>query len=476
MTNDQETGSHANDSDAVRSTIPTEGVGYPSGSGDSEQQHREDGYGHGGGKLKQQAEHAAIITPPASNGSAASINQMSSRRTTMQKTVLFVWECGAGMGHLVQIRPVAQELRRRGNRVFVAARDVARAAPLFEGSGIVLFPAPFKLGRPIDGPAVPCSVAHILHNVGWDNAAGLGGLVDAWRAIYELVKPDVIVCEHSPTALLAARGFNARRVIMGTGFFCPPDQSPLPNLRPWEAVDPAKLSADEAAVLRRANDVLAQRRRPQLQRLGQLFSQVDGTLLTTFKELDHYVNRAGDARYFGCPTDLPGKAPQWPAGSGKRIIAYLKPFPALPHLLTRLKGMGCPTIIICDGIDASLRHQFTCGTMHFETGRLDMQSMVQTCDAAVLNANHATAAAMLLAGKPLLLLPIFLEQQILAERIVGLGVAVSAASERAKEVVSGLEQLVGNKMLGAYAAGFGKRHDDFDAARKTEEMASLIEG
>jgi UDP:flavonoid glycosyltransferase YjiC (YdhE family) len=83
---------------------------------------------------------------------------------------------------------------------------------------------------------------------------------------------------------------------------------------------------------------------------------------------------------------------------------------------------------------------------------------------------------MLLAGKPLLLLPIFLEQQILAERIVGLGVAVSAASERAKEVVSGLEQLIGNKMLGAYAAGFGKRHDDFDAARKTEEMASLIEG
>ena len=32
----------------------------------------------------------------------------------MQRTVLFAWECGAGMGHLANIRPIAKELRRRG--------------------------------------------------------------------------------------------------------------------------------------------------------------------------------------------------------------------------------------------------------------------------------------------------------------------------------------------------------------------------
>lgn len=394
----------------------------------------------------------------------------------MKRTVLFAWECGAGIGHLVQIRPIAEELRRRGHRVFLAARDVARAAAVLEGCGVTILAAPFNLGPAIDGPQVPCSFAHILHNIGWDAEAGLGGLVDAWRAIYELVKPDVIVCEHSPTALLAARGFSARRFRMGIGFCCPPDQSPLPNLRAGEAVDSAKLADDEAAVLQRANEVVHQRRWPELMRIGQLFSQVDGTLLTTFKELDHYIDRPGDPRYFGCPTDLPGKTPHWPEGLGKRILAYLKPFAALPHLLVRLKGMGCPTIVICDGIDASLREQFRCKTMHFETGRLDMRSMVQTCDAAVLNANHATAAALMLASKPLLVLPIFLEQQILAERIVALGGAISAASDRPKEVVSGLEQLIGNKTLEACAAGFGRRYHAFDAARKTGEMASRIEG
>jgi hypothetical protein len=134
-----------------------------------------------------------------------------------------------------------------GHRVLLAARDVARAAAVLEGSGVTLLAAPFKLGQAIDGTRTPCSFAHILHNIGWDTAAGLGGLVDAWRAIYELVTPDAIVCEHSPTALLAARGCAARRFMMGIGFCCPPDESPLPNLRPWEAVDPAKLAADEAA-------------------------------------------------------------------------------------------------------------------------------------------------------------------------------------------------------------------------------------
>jgi hypothetical protein len=393
----------------------------------------------------------------------------------MQRAVLFTWECGAGMGHLVNIRPIAEQLRRRGNRVFVAARDVARAVALFEGSGIVLLPAPFKLGWPIDGPALPCSFAHILHNVGWDNAAGLGGLVDAWRAIYELVKPDVIVFEHSPTALLAARGFAVRRVVMGTGFFCPPDQSPLPNLRPWAAVDPAKLAADEAAVLGCANDVLAQRRWPGLDRLGRLFSDVDDTLLTTFRELDHYANRGGEPHYFGCPIDLPGKAVNWPEGSGKRVIAYLKPFAALPHLLIRLKGLGCPTLIVSDGIDASLRQQFTCRTMRFETDRLDLRAVAETCDVGVLNATHGTAAALLLAGKPLLLLPLFLEQQILSRRIAELGAAVAAPLDHPKAIVAGLERLMADDSLVRAAVAFSKRHRDFDPTRETDEMATRID-
>src|SRR5581483_9954164 len=42
----------------------------------------------------------------------------------------------------------------------------------------------------------PVNLAHILHNMGWHDAAQLGGLVAAWRSLFELLKPDVVVFDH----------------------------------------------------------------------------------------------------------------------------------------------------------------------------------------------------------------------------------------------------------------------------------------
>ena len=393
----------------------------------------------------------------------------------MPKTVLFAWECGGGLGHLMQIRPIAMELRRHGARVVVAVRDVSRAGAVFAGSDITLLAAPFRLGLPTAPSPMPCSFAHVLHNVGWDSQAGLGGLADAWRATYELVRPDVIAFDHSPSALLAARGFAARRVVIGSGFCCPQDQAPFPNLRLWQAVDPAALAADEAATLSRANGVLAGRRWPPLQRLGQLYSEVDRTLLTTFAELDHYPDRPGDPRYYGSSATPPGKSPRWPGGSGKRVAAYLKPFAALPHLLIRLKGLGCPALIFADGIDPAIRSQFTGPTMRFETEWLDLPALSEGCDVAVLNATHGTTAAMLRAGKPMLLLPHFLEQQILAMRVREMGAAVDAPVDQPKAVVQGLERLLASDDLRNRALAFADRYRNFDPVRENEQMVAHIE-
>ncbi len=87
-------------------------------------------------------------------------------------------------------------------------------------------------------------------------------MVQAWKNIYRAVQPDVIVFDHSPTALLAAHGTPVRRALLGAGFFCPADQSPLPNLRPWTSPDPAQLALDEACVLNHINLVLSTARQP----------------------------------------------------------------------------------------------------------------------------------------------------------------------------------------------------------------------
>src|SRR6185369_2025198 len=101
----------------------------------------------------------------------------------------------------------------------------------------------------------------------------------AWRNLIRSVGPDLIVCDYSPTALLAARDFpEVRRAVIGSGFCVPPDDAGDGGTRrPWAPLRPALLAADptrarvvEAEILDRVNWVLGGWGREPIGRLGRL--------------------------------------------------------------------------------------------------------------------------------------------------------------------------------------------------------------
>ncbi len=388
-------------------------------------------------------------------------------------TVLLSWELGSGLGHLMRLLPLARGLCQRGHRVVAALRDLSRAGNVFGGLNVVCLQAPIKTHVGAGRFDPPRTFAHILWNSGFGEFDELLTMTAAWRSLYGYVRPHLIVFDHAPTALLAARGFPARKALVGNGFFCPPDVCPLPDLRPWLPDDSVRLRENERQVLDNANRVLAAQGQPCLARLSQLYREVDESYLATFQELDTYPERSA-AHYWGAWPNLDGKPPVWPDGRGKRVFAYLRPFAALPRLLSQLNASRCPTLMYGDGLDRSVPARFRSATLRLENERLALAEVGKQCDLAILNGTHGTTISMLLAGKPILQLPICLEHAHNSLRTSHLGAALCANLTKPRQIEEALDILLRSTEHEEAARRFAARYAHFWPEEQINGMACSI--
>ena len=366
--------------------------------------------------------------------------------------ILFCWELGGGSGHISRSVPIIRLLREREHEVYFALRDVSRAPAALSRWGVKILQAPYQLYAPERLIEPTFTYPQLLHNVGYSNSSWLRSLTEAWLNLYRLVNPEIIVADHSPTALLAARGSAAKRVCIGTGFSVPPNVSPLPALQRYEGDDRA-LIEDEVRVM----DVIrAASRELELEAprsIGEMFANVDEVILTTLRELDHYSARPGSALWGVGPTTGTAR-PDWPAGTNRRIFAYLKQGPGLVAMLTLLNKLSLPTVVCYDGIDSATRTRFTSETLRFQEGHVDLQVAGRECFAAVLNATHGATSALLLQGKPVMLLPQNLEQEVLARKVAGLELGVCAEPGVDRSVFGAFAELLNEERFRDNAANF----------------------
>lgn len=377
--------------------------------------------------------------------------------------ILFAWELGAGMGHVAPYLPLIKKLRKNGHQVAFALRNLQFAETTLGAHQIPYFQAPVMLGKAKDEIKAPHTFAQILHNVGYENVDELAGLAKAWRQLFDQYRPDLILYDHSPTALLASRGLKCKKIILGTGFFIPPDVSPLPILRKQPKPDLAVLAADEKRIHANINQVLQRLGSAPIERISQLY-EADEQVLLTFRELDHYIGRQGTkVNYWGISNPSMGIAPVWPKGEGKHIYAYLKPFNTIPALLHKLKQLQTPTLIYAPEVDNKIKKEFSCDTLHFVEAPLDLRKIANSCDVAITNANHATVITLLLAGIPQLLLPLHFEQSLVAENIERMGAGLSAPMRHPEGMAMKLQAVLTEPRFKEGARNFAKRYSKFNA-------------
>ena len=86
-------------------------------------------------------------------------------------TILFAWELGGGLGHLMQMAALAHALVARGHRVVAAVRELRRAPAVFP-PGVILLPAPVSAWAPPEPIRPVVTYAQLLSNVTWGRGAG----------------------------------------------------------------------------------------------------------------------------------------------------------------------------------------------------------------------------------------------------------------------------------------------------------------
>lgn len=388
--------------------------------------------------------------------------------------ILFTWELGGGMGHVAPYLPLIEGLRQQGHTVAFVLRNLKFAESVLGVRGIPYFQAPVMLGNtpPEINPAH--TFAQILNNVGYVDTDLLTGLTRAWRQLFESYKPDVILYDHSPTALLASRHLPCKKVVFGTGFFIPPNVDGIPILRDKPKPDPKALLADEKRILGNINQVLQRVGGPVIDRISQLY-EADEQVLLTFREIDHFkVRQKQDVCYWGISRPNSGIDPVWPDAEGKRIYAYLKPFKTLPNLLQNLKDLRVPTLIYAPEVDKNIITKFASPMIRFARKPLDLNKVAASCDIAITNANHATVVTLLLAGIPQLLLPIQLEQSIVAHNIEQLGAGLSALHLRPDGMVAKLKALLNEPRYGEAARAFAAKYSAFDADKMEQFLLDRV--
>ena len=391
--------------------------------------------------------------------------------------IVMCWELGGDLGHVARMKPLAEALAKRGHRVDFILRECLPAERLLDPERFRWFQAPYQTEAVPDQDAAPRSLTQVLHNVGFHATRNLVGRLRAWRALYALLQPDLLVFDHSPTAMLAARGLRIPRLVLGTGFGIPPARTPLPRFD--GGADDAGLKTEEDRVTANTNAALGVLGTPPLSRLADIYD-AEAQVFFTFRELDHYPGRdAGD--YWGVTQQDAGVPPLWPepatpaAPADRRVFAYLKPFETLPSLLSTLREAGHPTLIYMGKGTKDIAKQFAGGTFAFSERPVDLGAAVAAADVVICHSGHGTVSAALLGGKPLLLLPLNMEQRMLSARVMQAGAGLAAPALSPEGMRDKFLRLMAEPAFSSAAKRFAERHASHEVDTIPARFAALAE-
>lgn len=389
--------------------------------------------------------------------------------------IAFAWELGGELGHAVACWSNAAPLAARGHHIGFLFRELQNLRFL-PGSieDFEVMQAPCLAAEGV-GEGLPVSFAEILRGCGYRDPDVLAGLITGWRELYAKFKPDLVVEDFAPTALLAARIEGIPRVRCGNGFCQPPRLDPIPPFRFDAAPPEARVRDSEAAVLAVVNAALAKVGAPPLEHLAQQFES-DDDLLCTFPELDHYGSRPTSGYWGPNLQTAAGEHVEWTGLTGKRVFVYMKRH--LPHvdaLIDAVAGRGCQVLAFIPDLEPERRARLEGPGRLASPRALRLEAALNRCD-LVVSHGGTLAPGSLMRGIPQLVLPTQYEQFLTGIRLQQLGVGRWVAPGAPPGAVrQALDALLDDPRYTANARGYAKRYPHFTPKEQRRRIVARLE-
>ena len=329
--------------------------------------------------------------------------------------VLCVWEFGGDLGHVRRLVPIARELRAMGHEITLAFRDSAFVENA-RAEGFETFIAPLLNAKREVNPS-PLNFCDVLLNLGFQEPRGVAGALRAWESMIEMLRPDVIVADYAPTALIAASFAKIPSVTVGTGFSVPAFGDPIPDLRPWSPTDPNILRALDDRLVRTVRRAAGNNAARVPEKARDLLS-ARLHLLCTFREIDPFGPRDG-VEYVGPQGDATsGVEVEWSGDSRPRVFGYLKPRNArFDATLKGLASLDAEVIVAAPGLSAKRAQAASTPSMRVVPSAVNLDLLLPHASMCVSHAGPGVAARAMAAGVPMALLPLQLEQFLVAKRV-----------------------------------------------------------
>jgi hypothetical protein len=321
--------------------------------------------------------------------------------------ILVARELPQNFGERLPLVDIAARIAAAGHRCAFAVSDIAAA----EYAG-----APTLLQAPVwpDNPSPPSGSSYgaLLDRLGWADPGRVKAMVSAWDTFLRLLQPSSMVVEHSPALFLALATGTIPVLALGTPYTLPP---------PGQGFARSGTSGERTErLLLAANALREARGLPPFRSMSELFPQ--RRIVVGLPDLDPH--RAARTERLAAP---PGGFPEAvdPPAEKRLLIHFDAPPKDLPALAQELATVDFQADIHIAGVPEHIAGFLRLRGHRVHDAPPDLRALLPQISHVVGHAGTLLASMTLAAGRPQLMMPRSVEQQINAAHLARLRVGMT---------------------------------------------------